>query len=48
VLDARDLWLSAARESDLVFAESYAVKVVPLSSTVRSLLRPRSGRFKVG
>jgi hypothetical protein len=43
ILDARDLWLSAQREGDLVFAESYALRVQPLSATVRSLLRPRTG-----
>lgn len=48
VLDARDLYQAARREGDVIGFDTYAIRVRPLSATVRSLLRPPSGMFRVG
>lgn len=48
VLDARDVWTASRRDGDVLGFDTYAVRVRPLSDTVRSLLRPRRGRPLVG
>lgn len=48
VLHARDLWTSYRREGDVVGFDTYAVRVRPLSDSVRALLRPQRGRPQVG
>lgn len=48
MLDARDLWRAAQRDGDVVAFDAYAMRVRPLSDTVRSLLRPRTGVPMVG
>lgn len=47
VLQARDLWSATKREGDVMGFESYAIRVRPLSATVRSLLRPPRGAVRV-
>lgn len=48
VLQARELWGATRRESaDAVGFDTYAVRVRPLSATVRSLLRPPRGAVTV-
>ena len=48
VLDARELWTSYRRDGDVIGFETYAVRVRPLSDTVRALLRPQRGCPLVG
>lgn len=48
VLAARDLWQSYRREGDVIGFDTYAVRVRPLSDTVKGLLRPQRGRPLVG
>ena len=48
VLHARDLFTAYRREGDVIGFDSYAVRVRPLSDTVRALLRPATGRALVG
>ena len=48
VLDARDLWTAYRRDGDVIGFETYAVRVRPLSATVRALLRPPRGVPMVG
>jgi hypothetical protein len=45
---ARDLWGAFRREGDLIGFETYAVRVRPLSDTVRALLRPPSALPGIG
>ena len=48
VLQARELWGATRREgADVVGFDTYAVRVRPLSATVRSLLRPPRGAVSV-
>lgn len=48
VLQARELWGATRREgADVVGFDTYAVRVRPLSATVRSLLRPPRGAVRV-
>lgn len=48
VLHARDLFQAAQRQGDVIGFDQYAVRVRPLSDTVRALLRPSTGRALVG
>jgi hypothetical protein len=51
VLHARDLWEAGRREggaSDVIVGGEYAIRVRPLSGTVKGLLRPSSGKARVG
>lgn len=48
VLAARDLWTAYRRDGDVIGFDTYAVRVRPLSDTVRALLRPQRGRPQVG
>lgn len=48
VLQARELWSAARRDGDLVGFDTYAVRVRPLSATVRQLVRPPGGRPRFG
>jgi hypothetical protein len=48
VLHARETFGAFDREGDLVGFDAYAVRIRPLSGTVRSLLRPSTGRALVG
>jgi hypothetical protein len=49
VLQARDLFQATRRDSgDVVGFDNFAIRVRPLSSTVKSLLRPSTGRALVG
>lgn len=48
VLDARDVWTASRRDGDVIGFDTYAIRVRPLSDSVRSLLRPRRGRPLVG
>lgn len=48
VLHARDVWRAGQRDGDAVAFDAYAMRVRPLSDTVKSLLRPRRGRPQVG
>lgn len=47
VLQARELWAASKRDGDVLGFESFAVRVRPLSGTVRSLLRPPRGVVRV-
>lgn len=48
ILQARELWGATRREgADVVGFDTYAVRVRPLSATVRSLLRPPPGAVRV-
>jgi hypothetical protein len=45
VLQARETWQAMDRDGDVLgFDGDYAVRVRPLSTSVKSLLRPRKGR----
>lgn len=49
VLHARDLFQATRRDTgDVVGFDSFAIRVRPLSSTVKALLRPSTGRALVG
>ena len=48
VMHARDIYQAAQRNGDVIGFDQYAVRVRPLSDTVRSLLRPPTGRALVG
>ena len=48
VLQARELWGAARREGDVLGFDTYAVRVRPLTGTVRALLRPTRGVPTVG
>lgn len=48
VLHARDLFQAESRNGDVIGFDQYAIRVRPLSDTVRSLLRPPTGRALVG
>lgn len=48
VLQARDIWAASRREGDVIGFDAYAVKVRPLSSQVRALLRPATGAPRTG
>lgn len=48
ILDARDVWTASRRDGDVIGFDTYAVRVRPLSDTVKGLLRPRRGRPLVG
>jgi hypothetical protein len=48
VLAARDLWTAYRRDGDVIGFDTYAVRVRPLSDTVKALLRPPRGRPSVG
>lgn len=48
VLHARDLWTAYRQEGGVVGFDSYAVRIRPLSDTVRAQLRPPRGTPKVG
>ena len=45
---ARDLWTAFRVDGDTIAFDSYAVRVRELSSTVKGLLRPDTGRPSVG
>jgi hypothetical protein len=48
VLHARETFGAFERDGDLVGFDAYAVRIRPLSATVRALLRPAKGRAEVG
>lgn len=48
VLHARDAWTAYRQEGGVIGFDSYAVRVRPLSDTVKQLLRPPRGAFLVG
>lgn len=48
ILDARDTWTASRRDGDVIGFDTYAIRVRPLSDTVKGLLRPRRGRPLVG
>lgn len=48
VLQARELWGAARREGDVIGFDAYAVRVRPLGSTVKQLLRPQRGVPRLG
>lgn len=48
VLQARDDWTAFRRDGDVIGFDAYAVRVRPLSASVRAMLRPPRGRPMVG
>ena len=50
VLQARELWAAAHRDGDLIGGaeDAYAVRVRPLTGSVRQILRPRAGVPRLG
>lgn len=48
VLQARELWTAARRDGDVIGFDAYAVRVRPLSATVKALLRPPGAVPRVG
>jgi hypothetical protein len=50
ILQSQEVWNAAQREGDVVgFGDSgYAIRVRPLSTTVKALLRPRAAVPRVG
>lgn len=49
ILQAEDLWSATRRDGDVIgYSEQVVVRVRPLGNTVKSLLRPKPARPRVG